>query len=427
MERSWHWNDCRLLVGVALLTRLGLLLAVPVPEGLFHPPDSAEYDRLGRNLLREGRLSLADAPPWEPDLTRTPVYPAFVAACYAAAGPSPLVVVLAQCVVAAGTCLAVYAAGARLFGRRPAVVAAGLVALDPLSVRYATLLLSETLFTALFAAGLLCAAAYCRRPSAGWAVGTGLSVGLAVLCRPIAALWPPVLVAWMVGLAWRHRSWRPVGHAALVLALVAPMVGAWVTRNSAVGGLPVLSTIPGINLYYHRAAAVVARQEQVPVEEARQRLADRLHEAGREGGLGPAEEYRLMEEWGWHIVSTGREDYLRESWDGAVRMMGPQEPLAPTGVAAEAVDGAERVFLVTLYALAAYGTVRCLRGPDRYDLLILPAAVLYLIVLSGPEAYPRFRVPVVPALALLAGACFRPASPLTGGAEQGPKTGAANL
>ena len=37
------------------------------------------------------------------------------------------------------------------------------------------------------------------------------------------------------------------------------------------------------------------------------------------------------------------------------------------------------------------------------QLLILVGVVAYFAILSGPEAYARFRVPVMPALALLAG------------------------
>ena len=71
------------------------------------------------------------------------------------------------------------------------------------------------------------------------------------------------------------------------------------------------------------------------------------------------------------------------------------------------------VHLAVMYGLA---TVALWRMPRETGPVML---ILYLMVLSsGPEAYPRFRVPLVPLLAMLAGggyqhlrSAFAPAQP----------------
>ena len=59
--------------------------------------------------------------------------------------------------------------------------------------------------------------------------------------------------------------------------------------------------------------------------------------------------------------------------------------------------------LAIVYALALAGLVIEWRQPDRRAVVVLLLVVIvYFLALSGPEAYPRFRVPLMPAVALLA-------------------------
>lgn len=393
------------LLGLALLVRLALFVAADRPADLFHLPDSAEYDRLAWNLADHGTYSLAEAPPWIADLTRTPVYPLFVALCYRAAGHQPAVAVAVQLVLAVCTCAAVYALGRRWFGPVTGTLAAGLLALDPLSARFAVLLLSETLFTLLLTGSLLCLLVYLRAPRAGWAAVAAVLAGLAILCRPIAFLWPAGLLLWFAAVAWRTRSWRSLAHALLALAVVVPMVGAWVLRNKYVGGVAVPSTVQGINLYYHRAGLVVAEQEQLTILEARVLLADRLRQTVEREGLSFPEEYALMEHWGLQIIRSAPEIYWPAHARGAARLFLPQDrPVPWPGLTAAATTGLEAGFLVLLYPLALVGLVRGLRPSAWLGLLLFGGTVVYFAAISGPEAYARFRVPVMPLLALAAGA-----------------------
>ena len=58
--------------------------------------------------------------------------------------------------------------------------------------------------------------------------------------------------------------------------------------------------------------------------------------------------------------------------------------------------------LLVLYTLAAIGILVLLRARWWFPVTLLVLPLLYLIVIAGPEAYPRFRVPVMPAFAILA-------------------------
>ena len=62
-------------------------------------------------------------------------------------------------------------------------------------------------------------------------------------------------------------------------------------------------------------------------------------------------------------------------------------------------------YTVLLYAAVAWGIAAMLRrGTVRgADVLLWSVALYFLTISAGPEGYARFRVPVVPILALYAG------------------------
>jgi hypothetical protein len=62
------------------------------------------------------------------------------------------------------------------------------------------------------------------------------------------------------------------------------------------------------------------------------------------------------------------------------------------------------LLLVLMYALAAAAFVpgASARNPSGATAVVMALTVLYFVLLSGPETYARFRVPLVPVLAILA-------------------------
>jgi 4-amino-4-deoxy-L-arabinose transferase-like glycosyltransferase len=409
MRRPW---TLLLVAGsLASLLRLAAFAAADRPGQLFWFPDSAEYDRLAWNLVANGSYSLKDSAPWTPDLTRTPVYPFFVAGCYWLAEGSPTAAVAVQIVCGAATVLLLGIMGRCFFSPQAGLAGAVLLALDPLSIQYATLLLSETLFTLLFVASLYCLLAYLRKPGRGWVSAAALLMGLAILCRPIAVFWPLALLPGAVLLAWKGQDRRPMGHFVVFLAGVAAVIGPWILRNYCIGGLVVLTTIPGINLYYHRAAVLVAEQQGLTVEEAQVRLANRLQEVVRREHLTPQQEYHVMARWGQEIVTAAPRQYVGAHL-GALASMFLPEPQRRTiaGLGPTGSFWLEVAFLMIVYGLGLTGFIRGLCRPGRLRFLLLGAVLAYFAVLSGPEAYERFRVPIMPVIMLLAGAGLTSAS-----------------
>jgi 4-amino-4-deoxy-L-arabinose transferase-like glycosyltransferase len=406
-----------LVVLLAVVARLGLFLAASgVPEGFVHEPDSSEYWTLARNLVGAGRFSLQPGPPFAPDHTRTPGYPAVLATLAVLAGPAPVAAALVGALIGAGTVAVLVVGGARSLGPERAAVAGGILALDPASVAYSMALLTEPLFTLCLVLGLLAVWDGLRVGRLASLARGSAWLGLAALVRPIG-LYLPLLLAGALA-SRRDRGWRWLAAGATVLLLgTGGLTLPWMLRNAWTGGRAELSAIPTINLYYHRAGAVLADAWGVSREAVRTELAGRLADMATAGPLSEPEVHRWMDRWAREIILADPLRYARLHLVGLLRMLGPDpEPtfqrlgwLTPERTprpdrralwtAALALEG---TFLAGLYLAAGLGLARAIR--ERAAWLALPAAltIVYGLMVGGPETYARFRVPLMPALAWLA-------------------------
>ena len=110
--------------------------------------------------------------------------------------------------------------------RRVALIAMLSLAVQPSSIIYPHQLVSESLFVPLIAISQYFLARYALGPGR-WrdTAISGLLVGLAITIRPVALLWPLVVVGlWAL---WRHRAPRPLPRFAYLGTAFAPIL-AWV-------------------------------------------------------------------------------------------------------------------------------------------------------------------------------------------------------
>jgi len=253
---------------VALLIRLGWAMVQPADDASIDKlPDQREYLLLGQNLLHGQGLSFYD-PRFRDEVYafRTPGYPFLIAAC----GGNVRVVRVVQALMDTSTVLAVYLLARRWLRPGPSLFAAAIVAFNPFLIYFTGLLLTETLFTAMLAWGMvlligtgdsspvelasrgeLTGASW--RQTGRWLAG-GLLVALSILVRQSAIGLP---VALGIGAAFvnrrkggpYHRRWPlPVGTTMLLLTLVVLL--PWAIRNyRTLGSWVWTATNGGITLY----------------------------------------------------------------------------------------------------------------------------------------------------------------------------------
>ncbi|MEZ6052471.1 MAG: hypothetical protein R3C02_13975 [Planctomycetaceae bacterium] len=406
---SGRWRGLWTILALAAIVRVGALWVWS--ENLTEDRDV--YLAIARGVVEGRGYSVQGTN--VPTAFRPPLYPLLLVAT----GTSDSVWGRAflHLVLGVATVWLTYLLGRRLGLCEPlALFAAGLVAVDPLLLRYTTFPMTETLATFLATALLL---SLTMPTSRRLQFVTGAIFGLNVLCRP--TLW---VFAGLMGLWWLVRGWiagedrGSENHGRLrnvpwfTLAAVLIVVLPWVVRNALVMGHPILMTthggytlLLGNNPSFYRevvdqpSGTVWDGSHGEGQEVWAASINRRLDEAGvagevaRDGWMGQLAKQHIRNEPG---------EFVKACWLRFRRFWS----LVPHGDADSSVSPMVRMpiglFYGGVFLLALIGLGRVLIvDPARWCpliLLIVTFVSVHLVYWSNA----RMRSPVVPAVALLA-------------------------
>jgi 4-amino-4-deoxy-L-arabinose transferase-like glycosyltransferase len=433
-QRSAKRRHVLLILGISLAVKAALFVSIMRyhPGGIWEV-DSHDYHQLAVNLVTRGEFSRSSAAPYEAEVMRTPGYPLFLAAIYRVVGIHPLRVIPFQIVLSLATLYVTFRIAEGLFGERAGAWAAGLLAADPVSNLYSQLLMTETLFVFFLTVSVYCFLGTMQGNR--WHVGSvlgSLFLALATYTRPMS-YYLVLIVLPLILFSYRLSpgGLRKAAQAALiVLAVQLLFIGGWQARNYLQTGSAEYSHIKGAHLLFSRAAGVVAMAEGLSFEDAQNKLAMKYSEAlGAE--LQRRTQVQLGELWereGTAIIKAHPVLFLWTTMrGGAALLIGPSNLAILFGVNSGEFRSAllrldfqrfsSGVWLagvsVLAYGIAFLlvqytGIVLYVRHRDyREGTLFLALVVVYFLVLSsGPEAYSRFRMPMIPFLCVLSAAGF---------------------
>jgi len=342
---------------------------------------------------------------------QAPFYPYFLSVIYRLLGDSTTTVRVIQAIIGAFSCVLLASVGVSLFGRAGAI-AGMLLAIYPAAI-YFDGLLEKTSLVIFFTAALLAMLAVPpERVSMRHRLATGIALGLLALTRENALLLAPIVLLW----SWVGSSsgLSPARRAADTTAFVAGVVIVLLPvglRNHAVGGEFHLTTSQfGPNFYIgNHAGATGTYEPLVPghgsAADERQD-ATRLAEEAAGHKLGPAEVSRFWTGRGLADIRTKPAEWLRLAG----------RKLALTFNAVEIADTesrdvyaeSSRVLRVlrpfgfdVLLGLATFGALVTAQIWRRAWWLYAIAAT-YAVSVALFYVLERYRIPIVPALMVMA-------------------------
>jgi 4-amino-4-deoxy-L-arabinose transferase-like glycosyltransferase len=391
------------LVLAFVLRAAWALYAARPPVGLHDPSFYLVY---GERIADGFGYTL---PSGEPTAYYPVGYPAFLAGVFWLFGwtglPGHDLAAWANVGLGVATVALAFALGRRLFDVRTGLVAAGVVGVLPNLVLHTAVALTETLFIALVLAAVLVLVS-ADEPSRGRLLAFGLLTGLSAEVRPVSLLFlPAVAVVWLAC----RRGWRRSAvDVAVASAAVAVVLVPWTLRNADVMGSPiVLGANVGDNLCignHPDATGAFLLSDYCsggyddlprPAYET-ERNAEATEKGLRYLREHPGAQPRLL----WNrVLFTVEHDH--DALD-AVESYGA-DPWLPSGLRRALAWLADWAFYAVA-VLAVISMPRFLRRerPDRLAVLLCGLALA-----AAPLPFfgdPRFKVPVLPFLALGAAA-----------------------
>lgn len=235
----------RLLIFLFILFYFGESGFISGPNG-----DAVEYATLAKNIADHHVFSLDSPPLFSPEHYRTPGYPLFLSIFYFVFGKFWPAVLL-QNILSAALVVFVYRLGNKYFGRRPAIIAAFLAALEPNMLYWPNQLVSETLSAFLILFGACCLLKFIESERVELFLFSGLLFALAVYARPINQYIGVLGIAAGGAIFFKKRSIKILGAILLFAVLYAGIIAPWYVRNKKCCGAFALasSEIVSVNRY----------------------------------------------------------------------------------------------------------------------------------------------------------------------------------
>jgi 4-amino-4-deoxy-L-arabinose transferase-like glycosyltransferase len=397
-------------------------------------PDSEKYIIYAENIMEGKGFSLQKDPPYAPSAFNTPLYPLFIATIYKIFGKNVLIVAFIQIIFSTLTVLLTYYLGRYFFSEKIAYYGSLLFAFGLGPIVYSILLLTETLFTLLLLAGILCLFMYSSHNETKWIIFAGVLIGLSILCRPIA-LFLPVILAIILFLLFLN-SYRNIYISILIfLVSVACIITPWVIRNYRSLGVANVSIISSYNLLFYNATALKADIENLKQSAVRTDFRNRINEECiKENCINDeGKQVKMYYEWGKKIILSNPYRYmfihLKQNLNSLLPavndffevlgiVQGGRDTLSVLNqkgiTAAISQYFGERIWLlwimtpliillVFIYTASIAGTIFLISQRKWFELALLLVPIIYLLILPGPASQPRFRLPAMPYISLLAG------------------------
>jgi hypothetical protein len=405
---------------------------------LFYAPDTFSYIRPAQELLFHGRFYANGAP----ELFRTPGYPALLIPGIFL-GNVELVTIAIQIVLGCLTTYLVFRISLLLFKNiKAALFSAFLFAIEPVSIIYASKLLSETLFTFLNTLFLFFMARYLEHAQLRKIIFASAVLSATVYVKPINYFLPFLATLILIIWALNQRGFRTrfIAHSFLFLFSSVVLLGIWQVRNFVTIGYSGFSTVSDVSLYCYQGASLLAVEAGVPFNEMHQKMGCTdgsiyLQKHPEQQDWDQKKTYEYMRREGFRIIMAHPVDYTITYVKGIVRTLidpGSTEyliffKLYPKAgallseildkgfikVIQNVINTKSLVFIGSIVIFGIFLLVSLICAAislcdKEFSYSFLTVFILFimgysLLLSGGPVGYHRFRLPVMPLISVFSG------------------------
>ena len=267
-----------LLVGISFILKILYLIPGMSDPEIYLRVDSFSYLNPARSLLYDFTYS-TNAASNVPALHRTPFYPLFLAACLGISRGSILFCVIVSALVSSLTLIPLYLSAKIFLKEKYAILAAGSFLLHPTVFAVFPLIISDTLFVFLVSFILYFYLYFLKKRSLFSLLGAAVVASLAVLTRPLMLFWglPAVFVLFFLP---QFPLKKKISYSFLFLLLFSLLPCCWIIRNHHHGAGWRLDIVSA-DTAKHNVSAFESRRTGIPAYILRERYEKEAEEAFR--------------------------------------------------------------------------------------------------------------------------------------------------
>lgn len=392
--------------------------------------DAVLYNGLADDWQATGHFVRAVTNGYQIETERVPLYVMFMVGVRGLLGNAPEAIGAMQALVDGITCLLIARLGS-MITPRVGWIAGLLATFWPNFIIHSAMLLQDTLFVMLSAAFMLAAALFLRAGGMRPLLAAGFFTGLSLITRPILQfLLPFMALAGGAILYWYRRHVLlvvagSIGFLVLALAPATPLL----LRNISQFGSVALTSQGGTHLLYWVVPLVEQAQSGTPRADTAARLQDEL---AKRTPADPANPYAVSNAMSTLALEKLRQyplPVLAKAWAQgmAINLGAPALSIDPRvralprtsfmDIPGDSLPGRILAFLkagdpmfrmALIIGLAGAGIAALLQAwgfllllrDFPWATLLAGIFILYVLLLSGPVASPKYRLPYEPVLIL---------------------------
>lgn len=413
---------------------LNVFLLADQPH-LYFTEDSTIYWRLAENFITTGQFVDGAPGAWVTDTERMPGYPLFLSAIKSWIADTVLTVITVQAFVDSATVVLITALGG-LLGREIGLVSGILAALWPNMVINSALVLTDSLFLFFFTACLVACTQHLKKPQISSAAIIGMLLGLSLATRPVVQFLPPVFLIAILYTGWRVRDkiHNTAASAVIFITCVMIPITPTVYRNVTEFDKAFLTDQGTTHLLYWVVPSVRMHSDGTSFDTAWAGTQARFHTELKRLGIDkaaiPSHEIRALRgDYAWRELANLPAVSILRAWiqgsaqnliapailtDGRMRAARSDSFLAMEGKMFERViawlsagstgwkiiAGMGLLAAIIGSVFEAWGFFRLARIYP-WAAVLTGGVILYFLLIMGPVAAPKYRLPFAPATIIL--------------------------
>lgn len=367
-------------------------------------PDSREYIWLAQNFT--GSYGLTGSINPYLSLRRTPIYPLFLSIF--SQGNGLLSSLLVQQLLSVGIACLTWLLARKLYTEKIAWISTFLVSIETALLSSSFMILSETLFTFLFLAGIV-TFVYAENSHSRLVYYTlsGLLFGLSSLTRPIGIA---IIIIIVLHILMSKDSKRLESFIAIFVTLT--LIIAWSLRSFVSFGIFDVSSIQSHNLHLFEGSGARAYRLGIPLDEVHALESDLMKRTlGDNFTLEEEQKYRTTR--GLNLIFNNFPWFIQMHIIGAVKLLiGPGQGDSLSFLTSGKVFVATNVWhflllgllLTVTLSIFLMATVGIYKRARVQQPIVLVSLLVIIVISSGIQAYARFRAPIAPLLCIFAAA-----------------------